>query len=76
MFTDLLLALTIVTSSPVAPDQILANADQTIECPTPSAMTGPVRTRYRKRNDNSRVASTLVNQQIIYARADDSVRPE
>lgn len=74
MFTDLLLAVTLITG--IAPDQALANPGRTVANAAPSCMAGPVRVRFRKPNGGSQIASAVVRQEAVYARAGDSVRPE
>ena len=74
MFTDLLLALTLVTGT--APDQALTNAGRTVANAAPSCMVGPVRVRVRKPNGGSQVASAAVRQEAVYSSANDRARPE
>ena len=74
MFTDLLLALTLITGT--APDQALANAGRTVANAAPSCMAGPVRVRFRKPNGGSQVASSAARQEAGYVSADDGARPE
>ncbi len=76
MFNDLILAITIISSAPQAPDPATVTADRSFATAAPSCVAGPVRARLRKSDRPSQVASAAIRRDVGRGFADDSIQAD